>query len=368
MQNRLIKLLIIISVFIIAIGSLNQCFAGLFSRSSKDTDRINQYYITVNPRKDASLDIRYDVQWEILSDDIDALDEVLIGIPNSNVNQLKPLTSNISSIKENNSVVKLGFRNPYKGKQVVSFSFSIHQMNMYTMENGKCNFNFTPGWFDNIEVKDIKILWNSKNVQNADANDFNSDGYYVWSGSLKKGKKMTANIDYLENNFKISTKQNNSETALGELASAIDTTNVDGTTDYNDIMNGVDLQAFNMEGYANMDPNTALKNIYKIGGLAVGCLTFGTVLSMFAGLGRGYTSHGGYGYYGRPSRSSYTSSSSSFGSFLGGSSGGFGGGSHSCACACACAGGGRAGCSKKDFYGTNVKTSNVGKALKLENI
>ena len=31
------------------------------------------------------------------------------------------------------------------------------------------------------------------------------------------------------------------------------------------------------------------------------------------------------------------------------------GGASSCACACACAGGGRAGCSKKDFYGTNLK-------------
>ena len=32
-----------------------------------------------------------------------------------------------------------------------------------------------------------------------------------------------------------------------------------------------------------------------------------------------------------------------------------GGGGSSCACACACAGGGRAGCAKKDFYGTNLK-------------
>ena len=31
------------------------------------------------------------------------------------------------------------------------------------------------------------------------------------------------------------------------------------------------------------------------------------------------------------------------------------GGGSSCACACACAGGGRAGCAKKDFYGTNLK-------------
>ena len=32
-----------------------------------------------------------------------------------------------------------------------------------------------------------------------------------------------------------------------------------------------------------------------------------------------------------------------------------GGGGSSCACACACAGGGRAGCAKKEFYGTNLR-------------
>ena len=35
----------------------------------------------------------------------------------------------------------------------------------------------------------------------------------------------------------------------------------------------------------------------------------------------------------------------------------------SCACACACAGGGRAGCSKKDFYGTNLRTQKLNKIL-----
>ena len=38
----------------------------------------------------------------------------------------------------------------------------------------------------------------------------------------------------------------------------------------------------------------------------------------------------------------------------------------SCAssCACACAGSGRAGCSKKDFYGTNINTKKIKNAMK----
>ncbi len=43
--------------------------------------------------------------------------------------------------------------------------------------------------------------------------------------------------------------------------------------------------------------------------------------------------------------------------------GGFGGGC-ACACACACAGGGRAGCSAKDFYGTKVSSAKVRARLK----
>lgn len=37
----------------------------------------------------------------------------------------------------------------------------------------------------------------------------------------------------------------------------------------------------------------------------------------------------------------------------------------SCAssCACACAGSGRAGCSKKDFYGTNLTSRKIKKAI-----
>lgn len=46
-----------------------------------------------------------------------------------------------------------------------------------------------------------------------------------------------------------------------------------------------------------------------------------------------------------------------------------GSGGHSscaCACACACAGGGRAGCSRKDFYNTNIQTIRIRKVLNGE--
>ena len=46
--------------------------------------------------------------------------------------------------------------------------------------------------------------------------------------------------------------------------------------------------------------------------------------------------------------------------------GGSGGSGCACACACACAGGGRAGCSRKDFYGTKLYTKAIYTALEKE--
>ena len=43
-----------------------------------------------------------------------------------------------------------------------------------------------------------------------------------------------------------------------------------------------------------------------------------------------------------------------------------GGGGCACACACACAGGGRAGCSMKDFYHTNLKSEKVIKTIEKD--
>jgi len=365
MMIRNKRILAVTVLLLMIIGSLNISCAGFMDMFDKDIDRINQYYITINPRKDASLDIRYDIQWEILSDNAEDLTEVFIGIPNSNLNQLKALSNNIASLKEQNGLVEVRFKQPYSGKQTIDFSFSIHQMNMYTLGEGNCNYSFTPGWFEEIQVKDVRILWNSKSVLSADTDELNSDGYYVWSGKLKKGEKITANIKYIENAFKYSTGTNAVASSTNDLVSNIENA-------YDTINTPVNIPYANMDlsGFTTMDPNSALKNIYKIGGLAIACCLGGAVLSIIGGLGRGYSSHGGYGYYDRHRYRGYsdTRSSDVLGSvldgLLGGGSGG--GGGHGCACACACAGGGRAGCSKKDFYGTNVRTKNIEKVLNVE--
>ena len=193
-----ISFIFIISLFI----SLIFC-TPIFA---KDLDSINKYYITVNPRTDGSLNIKYNIEWEVLDSTSEGpLSWVQIGIPNSKVDNIKATSSNIRSISYSSNggdFVKIYFDKPYTKGEIVRFSFSIHQSYMYSIKNGICNYKFTPGWFDDIAVKDIQILWKTDDVLNSTSKEKNSDGYYVWKDSLKKGDKLQAEVNYKTSAFK----------------------------------------------------------------------------------------------------------------------------------------------------------------------
>ena len=174
---------------------------------AKDLDQINEYNITVDPRSNGSLDILYNIKWQVLDSDSEGpLEWVKIGIPNSSVDSIKSVSKNIKSVKyykDNGDYVRIDFKKSYYKDEIVEFSFSIHQNYMYVIDNDKCCFEFTPGWFDEIEVKKINVLWNAKNVYDSSSKGTNSDNYLTWSSSLKKGKKLTVNITYLKNVFNL---------------------------------------------------------------------------------------------------------------------------------------------------------------------
>lgn len=298
---------------------------------AKDLDQINEYNITVDPRNNGSLDILYNIKWQVLDSESEGpLEWVKIGIPNSSVDSIKPKSKNIKNAKyynDNGDFVRIDFKEKYYKDDIVEFSFSIHQDYMYIIENDKCNYEFTPGWFDDIEVKKINIFWNSKNVYSSSSKITNSDDYLTWSSSLKKGKKLTANVTYLNNSFNL---------------------------DYS-------KQVKNAPSEKYISFNKSSSNYYlNVIKILVVLIVVVYVASIFLGLG--YYSHGGYGYrshsyydsydYDRRSSSLWSSSSRSSSSCV-----------SSCACACACAGGGRAGCSKKDFYGTNLRIERIKKVF-----
>lgn len=284
-------------------------------------DEIQLYDITVDMRNDGTMDIKYHVEWKVLDDTSEGpLTWVKIGIPNKHVDEVTALSSNIKSIKDHNNgsndvYVRIDLDREYKAGEVVVFDFSIHQSHMYVIdkEDHLLRYSFTPGWFDEIEVKNVTIKWNNFNVIKSNASDNGTD-YLVWNSSLSFGEKINASVSY-------------------------------------------NLDAFNTnedEQYVeNEDSGSGLLIIFAV---IIVIIIIVAIIVIACGDDDDYDNHSGLG--GSSSYRSHTyihthhSSCVSRCACV----------SH-CACACACAGGGRAGCSKKDFYGTKVSSDMVIKVL-----
>lgn len=279
-------------------------------------DEIQDYTITVNMRPDGTMDIRYHIEWKVLDDSSEGpLSWVKVGNPNKHVDQITALSDNIKKIgymSDNGSYIRIDFDREYYEGETVIFEYTIHQSYMYVIEKDThiCRYSFTPGWFDEIEVKNITIKWNDDNVIESTAQK-NEDGYLIWTASLDIGERLNASVKYNLDTF---------------------TTNED-------------------EQYTeDSSENNAASVLFIIIVIIAIILVIAFIIAIFSD--DDYSSHSGYG----GSRSTYihTHSSCVRSSCA----------CVSCACACACAGGGRAGCSKKDFYGTNLKSENLKKILK----
>ena len=268
----------------------------------------------------------YHIEWQVLDSTSEGpLTWVKIGIPNSHVDSIKSTSSEVKSIRyyENNGAyIRVDFKKAYNAGDIVKFDFTFHQRYMYELDYSYCTYNFTPGWFDDIVVNDLKVYWNAEKVTSSTAEETNSDNYLVWSGRLAKGAKLKTKVEY-------------PKSAFNTLNESQQVSNVN--TNYNS--------------------SNSKNSINAMITVIVIFIVFTNLLATF--MGTGYNRHRGYGYrYGRPyyhhhhHHSSHHSSCASRSSCV-----------SSCACACACAGGGRAGCSKKDFYGTNLKTNNIKKIL-----
>ncbi len=298
-----------IILIILAIFTIN-------TTSYADTDEITNYVVTVEPRmNDGSLDITYEITWKVLDSITQGpLEWVQIGTPNESFDSEKALTSNIKDIKKyNGAFVKITFDRPYNSNEEITFKYSIHQRRMYKTSWGNCKYEFTPAWFTDIRIDNLTIKWNKDQVKKSNKNK-QEDNYLIWNKkNLSKGAKVTANITY-------------SKKAFGSLST--------------------DTQA------SNHYPGPAFLYVFFM-------LLALIVRAVRMSSGGDYYGH--RGFYG--------------GGYYGGYRGGYRGGCvhSSCACAhsscasscaCACAGSGRAGCSLKDFYKTNITTKKIQKAMK----
>ena len=168
-----------------------------------DMDYIRSYVVTVDPREDGSVDITYDIDWQVIDGDkTDYLSWVKIGLANSSVDELTPLTDTISDLQytsDGGSYAKVVFRHRYYapdvaaangGESSVHFAFSVHQSHLFTKnDDGTANFAFAPGWFDDLSVENMQVRWHNYDGFVADNTGVDGD-YLTWDfGAMGHGQQ-----------------------------------------------------------------------------------------------------------------------------------------------------------------------------------
>lgn len=297
MKKRLLISFILVFAFLLGIS---------ISSYAKELDEIQDYEIKVDLREDGTLDMVYHIEWKVLDSTSEGpLEWVKIGVPNRKIDEIRALSDTINSIRlyeSGGTYIRVDFDREYVANEVINFDFSFHQSYMYTINGSKCTYSFTPGWFEDIRVKNLTIKWNSNKQIYNNSNSKKNGEYLVWNTSLEKGKKITAKIEYNINAFNFDENK----------------------------------QVKNAKIFSNSISSSFMILITLIIVISI-ILALLTPSSYYVGRGYGISSYHHH-HHGPRGGCACASSCAS-----------------SCACACACAGGGRAGCSKKDFYGTNLR-------------
>ena len=327
-----------------------------------DLDYIPDYFVTVDLREDGSADIVYDITWQVIGgDQTDYLSWVKIGLPNAHAEDLTPLTDTISDLQytgDGGSYAKVVFARRYYSPEVaaqnggesrVRFAFSVHQNHLFTLnDDGTATFEFTPGWFDDLVVEHMQVRWRSGDGFVAD-NSSEEDGYLIWEfGPMGHGQSANIHVT-----VPVTTAETFDPDA--QLTAA----------DYDD---------------GGMTADEMLGILTVVIGLLIFAaaliIVFGSMTPDWGGgFGSGLDPDDWFWYtngvhtihvartapppkgYTRPDppKNYHTGGGSSRGGGVGRHNSGCASScacacASSCACACACAGGGRAGCTAKDFY------------------
>jgi len=295
---------------------LTSLFINVSAITSSPLDEIQYYEVKIDPRTDGTLDMHYTLVWKVLDDESEGpLEWIKVGNPNSHVDEIVGISENIDEIRSyeesDNSYIRIDLDRPYKAGETFTIEYTIHQSHLYNVDEDYhlIRYSFTAGWFPDINVKKLTILWNASNVIEASTN-IKENGYYIWEDSLNMDERFNVSLKYNSDVF-----------------------------DYN-------LDEQYVEG-ASSDSGSVILIVFLV------IIVIVVIFIIIAFISDDYD--GGFGG-GGSSVFIHSHSSCACASSCACVS--------SCACACACAGGGRAGCTKKDFYGTNLRTENLKKALK----
>lgn len=298
-KKRLRRFLIVIAIGVVIL------LIYLFM-ATRPLDEIQNYEVEVTPLPKGAVEITYRYDWKVLNDTSEGpLEWVKLGMANYDYGLVEyggAITGRhygIDSFSGDGPYACFDLNRAYYKGETASFWFTVTQSSLmcHNPDNeSQPFFDFTPGWFDQIAVKHYKFIWNNP----ADPVSHNADremgSSLIWEGTLSPGKKRNMRVTYNISDFDSPHLVNWSEPFSNGGGSGID-----GSVIF------IILIATGYFGYQ----------------IAWGKDSYGN--------GRGY----GGGYHGYHHR---------------GGGGGCACACAGCACACACAGGGRAGCSQKDFY------------------
>ena len=376
-----------------------------------DTDEILNYTITVDVNDDATLNLNYHIDWKVLDSGsgIGPLSWMKIGIPNSHVVETKGLSKTVDHINRSGNYAEVYLdRNYYEG-EVASVDFLVVQDYMYQVNKfteGETVYSFTPGWFDDIKVDKLVIRWNNNKATSINPDCFIEDDYYVWETNLSKGDRFTVSITYPNDAFafdlskKAEVEEKESpiveffETLLGFIMMLSCIAVPIGLP--------ILLGYLGNRGFGGNSPTinktTRVKVTYYDSCPGCGApRKEGAKFCEYCGksmvkseetiteeqlkkeekAAAAFTKNGEYRYGSSPNTFIRVNSVRVPNPHYRAPSRSSGGGGHhhsscahsscACACACACAGGGRAGCTTKDFYNTNLKLTALAKATGAKN-
>lgn len=375
------------------------------------TDEILDYEITVEVNEDATLNLYYHIDWQVLeSDSVGPLTWMNIGIPNSHVVDSAPLSDTITNLDVDGKYAKVYLDKSYYEGDVASVDFLIVQDYMYQvnkLREGETVYSFTPGWFDDIRVDKLVIRWKNDKASSFSPECFMDDTYNIWETSLAPGDKYTVTMTYPNEAYAFDLSKSDEErTSVGEailtlVGVIIVIVIILGSLAIPFLILYLIGRGFGeiMKASDTVTKTTRVKVTYYDSCPGCGApRKEGNKFCEFCGKSlvkseetiteeqlkkeekdaMKFTKNGEFHYGSSPNvyirvnnvrvpnpRSIYNS--------LGASSSGShtSSGSHhsscahsscACACACACAGGGRAGCTSKDFYHTNLRLSAIKKA------
>ncbi len=368
-----------------------------------DTDEILRYTVFVDVNDDATLNLHYHFEWKVLDSGpgIGPVTWLKIGLPNKHVISTKPLNDTVDHIKLSGNYAEVYLDKEYYEGEVIGADFLVVQDYMYQVDKlkeGETVYSFTPGWFDDIKVDELQICWKNDKVV-AFTPDCIMDGdRNVWTTRLGKGDRFTVSVTYPNDAYGFDLSKEIDDGGGSDASDTIAT--IVGSLFCIFMTLGFIalpvLLGYSMNrGFGSNSPTikktTRVKVTYYDSCPGCGApRKEGAKFCEYCGKSlvkseetitdeqlkkeeksaASFTKNGEFRYgsspntfirvssvsvpnpnYRRPSSSGRGSHHSSC--------------AHSscaCACACACAGGGRAGCTTKDFYNTNLKLTALAKA------